>query len=284
MQLNMWIATMMIAMTLGCNKPTEQKAALVQKHELNVSYGKHAQQKLDYYLPANRNSNDTKVLVLIHGGGWVGGDKRDFNTTVDSLKTELNDYAIFNINYRLATMSGTNLWPSQLNDVDAAIQFIIENAEAYNINPEKIVLAGASAGAHLALLQAYSSNNEKRIKAVIDLFGPTDMEDMYSNATGNFPFLLSIFLNGTPSSNKIGYEKASPVKQITKNAPPTLILHGTNDRTVPIRQSELLKSALDKNNVVNQYVTYKGEGHGWYGKNLSDTYDKMVNFIRQNVY
>jgi acetyl esterase/lipase len=284
MQLNMWIATMMIAMTLGCNKPTEQKAALVQKHELNVSYGKHAQQKLDYYLPANRNSNDTKVLVLIHGGGWVGGDKRDFNTTVDSLKTELNDYAIFNINYRLATMSGTNLWPSQLNDVDAAIQFIIENAEAYNINPEKIVLAGASAGAHLALLQAYSSNNEKRIKAVIDLFGPTDMEDMYSNATGNFPFLLSIFLNGTPASNKIGYEKASPVKQITKDAPPTLILHGTNDRTVPIRQSELLKSALDKNNVVNQYVTYKGEGHGWYGKNLSDTYDKMVNFIRQNVY
>jgi acetyl esterase/lipase len=283
MQLNMWIATMMIAMTLGCNKPTEQKAALAQKQELNVSYGKHAQQKLDYYLPANRNSNDTKVLVLIHGGGWVGGDKRDFNTTVDSLKNELNDYAIFNINYRLATMSGTNLWPSQLNDVDAAIQFIIENAEAYNINPGKIVLAGASAGAHLALLQAYSSNNEKRIKAVIDLFGPTDMEDMYANATGNFPFLLSIFLNGTPASNKIGYEKASPVKQITKDAPPTLILHGTNDRTVPIRQSELLKSALDKNNVVNQYVTYKGEGHGWYGKNLSDTYDKMVNFIRQNV-
>jgi acetyl esterase/lipase len=279
----MWIATMMIAMTLGCNKPTEQKAALVQKHELNVSYGKHAQQKLDYYLPANRNSNDTKVLVLIHGGGWVGGDKRDFNATVDSLKNELHDYAIFNINYRLATMSGTNLWPSQLNDVDAAIQFIIENAEAYNINADKIVLAGASAGAHLALLQAYSSNNERRIKAVIDLFGPTDMEDMYANATGNFPFLLSIFLNGTPSSNKIGYERASPVKQITKDAPPTLILHGTNDRTVPIRQSELLRTALEKNNVVNQYVTYKGEGHGWYGKNLSDTYDKMVNFIRQNV-
>src|SRR6476620_4903920 len=104
MQLNMWIATMMIAMTLGCNKPTEQKSVLAQQQETNVFYGKHAQQELDYYLPVNRNSSDTKVLILIHGGGWVGGDKRDFNTTVDSLKNELNDFASFNINYRLATM------------------------------------------------------------------------------------------------------------------------------------------------------------------------------------
>lgn len=283
MQLNMWLVTMMILMSTACNKPmnTEPLPAETVK---DVAYGENAKQKFDYFLPANRNSNDTKILILIHGGGWIGGDKRDFQQTMDSLRVKLPDYAIFNINYRLATFQGNNLWPAQMNDVNAAVQYIIDHAHDYNINNRKIVLAGASAGAHLALLQAYSYNTEERIKAVIDLFGPTDMRDLYNNAKDpNFPFLLSMFLGGTPDSNARIFDGSSPVNNITASAPPTLILHGTNDRTVPIRQSELLKKELDKKAIKNQYVIYEGAGHGWYGKNLSDTYDKMVNFIRQNV-
>src|SRR5687767_5970900 len=69
---------------------------------LNVSYGVNAQQKMDVYLPGNRNTTATKVIIMIHGGGWNTGDKSDFNAYVDSLKKREPSYAIFNINYRLA--------------------------------------------------------------------------------------------------------------------------------------------------------------------------------------
>jgi acetyl esterase/lipase len=246
MKINMWLITMMILMSTACNKPVNDKP-LPAETKKDVAYGTEVKQKFDYYLPADRNINDTKILILLHGGGWIGGDKRDFQQTVDSLKAELSDYAIFNVNYRLATFQGTNLWPTQMNDVNAAVQYIIDHAHEFNINNRKIVIAG---------------NNAKN---------------------ANLPFLLSVFLGGTPESNKYAFDAASPVNNITAAAPPTLILHGTNDRTVPVRQSELLKKELDLKAVKNEFVLYEGAGHGWYGKNLSDTYDKMVNFIRQNV-
>ena len=71
--------------------------------QMNVSYGTEALHKMDVYLPAGRSTSTTKVLILIHGGAWNQGDKSEFTSYVDTLKKRLPDYAIFNINYRLAT-------------------------------------------------------------------------------------------------------------------------------------------------------------------------------------
>ena len=86
---------------------------------LNVSYGTNTQQKMDVYLPATRSTAATKVIIMIHGGGWNTGDKADFNEYVDSLKKREPSYAIFNINYRLANTP--DLFPAQEQDVKAAL-------------------------------------------------------------------------------------------------------------------------------------------------------------------
>src|SRR3990170_3852631 len=76
---------------------------LPPKKLTNVAYGADSMQRMDIHLPANRSTNSTKVLVLIHGGGWASGDKSEFSTAITFLQKKLPDYAIFNINYRLAS-------------------------------------------------------------------------------------------------------------------------------------------------------------------------------------
>lgn len=247
---------------------------------LNVAYGTDALQKMDVYLPANRTDTGTKCIILIHGGGWVAGDKAEFNDIVSTLKASLPNYAIFNINYRLAVIPSTNIWPTQMNDTRAAFDFIISKSNEYKFNANKIVLFGASAGAHLALMQGYQYNTNNRIKVIVDLFGPTDLIDLYNNPSNpTYPTLLAMFLSGTPATNNAMYRSASPIFSITPQAPPTIIFHGTSDNVVPIAQSNSLNSALAVANVAKQYVTYAGEGHGWTGANMLDTYTKTVAFI-----
>lgn len=86
----------------SCNSDESINQNLEAKTLLNVSYGNNVQQKFDLYLPANRTQN-TKTLILVHGGGWTDGDKADMNYAVDIVKQYLPEYAIANINYRLAT-------------------------------------------------------------------------------------------------------------------------------------------------------------------------------------
>ncbi len=90
---------------------------------LNVAYGDDPKQVMDIYLPAGRSAFTTKVMLLIHGGGWSGGDKHSFVTYIDSLKNYLTDYAFVNINYRLANYSH-NKFPAQENDIKAALSYV----------------------------------------------------------------------------------------------------------------------------------------------------------------
>ena len=109
---------------ISCNKEINDDIlnnTATAKTLLNVSYGSNASQAMDIYLPANRSTTSTKVIVLIHGGGWTTGDKNDplFLPTVDTLKRRLPGYAIFNINYRLSA-TPYFLFPTQEMDVKAA--------------------------------------------------------------------------------------------------------------------------------------------------------------------
>jgi acetyl esterase/lipase len=268
-----------------CNKNDRSVTEDVpQQVTRNVAYGSNAAQKMDVYLPAARSASDTKVLVFIHGGSWSGGDKSEFDQAIATLRSQLPDYAMFNINYRLSS-AGNNRYPVQTNDVQRAIDFITSKAGEYMINPKKIGLIGASAGAHLALLQAYKYNTNGNVKAVVDLFGPTDLNALYSD----HPFpeasrsVLVNFLGARPASNAALYQEASPLNFITAQSVPTLIFHGNLDIVNPISQSLALKAKLQAAKAKVEMITYTGEGHGWLGNNLVDTYSKVVTFIQQNV-
>ena len=267
------------------NKSNETKDTAVVKLDMkNVAYGSDSAQKLDVYLPANRDEANTKVILFIHGGSWIGGDKSEFNDAIASIHPKLAGYAIFNMNYRLVNNSANGL-PDQMSDIKDALNFIESKAEEYKINANKICLVGASAGAHLALLHAYKNNSEGKIKAVVDLFGPTDLRDLYSNhpVPQQVRYVLTSLLGKSPAANATLYQQSSPINFVNTQTVPTCIFHGSNDMIVPISQSNMLKAKLLANNVKVEMTAYAAEGHGWYGKNLSDTYAKTVQFIKENV-
>ena len=253
---------------------------------LNVSYGSDAAQKMDVYLPANRTTSNTKVILMIHGGGWTSGDKADFTSFVDTLKRRLPDYAIFNINYRLSA-NPNNLFPAQELDTKAAVEFIYSKAAEYKIS-NKYVLMGASAGAHLAMLQAYKYNSPVKAKAVVSFFGPSDLADMYNNPVGGNP-LLSLGLAGavgaTVFENPALYTNSSPVTFINNStAMPTILLHGGIDPLVSPAQSVAVQIKLNVAGILNQLVSYPAGGHGdWDAATYTDAFNKIQLFLETNV-
>ena len=263
------------------NSSTNTIGSATAETKLNVAYGKDSAQRMDVYLPAGRN-NSTKVLVLIHGGGWASGDKSEFETAIPELQKQLPGYAIANINYRLATQYG-NHFPTQENDVKAAINFVLDNADNYRTSKD-IVLLGTSAGAHLALLQAYKNTDVVKPKAVISFFGPTDMAEMYNRQSNSYyQFAIGLLVGGTPEKKPHVFEQASPINFVTSQSAPTLLLHGGKDSLVPVSQSQELKAKLDKAGVPAELIIYPNEGHGWWGATQQDSFKKIAAFLKKHV-
>ncbi len=247
---------------------------------LNVAYGNYTAQRMDVYLPANRSFAETPSLILLHGGGWSGGSRHNLSAYIDSFKTRLPDYAIFNIDYRL--VSSNTKFTAQETDIKTAVDFIYAQAKNYKINIGKLVMVGVSAGAHLSLLQAYK-NASPKIAAVIDFFGPADLISMYNNPwNAMIPHLMESMIGGTPLTNK-AYADLSPVSFINAATPPTLIFHGKQDYMVDVAQSKTLQQKLQQAGVVNELIVYSNAGHGWFGNTLSDSFDKIEVFLKQHV-
>jgi acetyl esterase/lipase len=255
--------------------PTDTISAVTY---LNVPYGSDGLQKMDIYLPKGRSITNTKIVLLIHGGGWKEGDKSEMTPLLDSLRQRKPEYAYVNINYRLAALPN-NLYPTAPNDVKAAIDFILSKNEEYKIS-KKTGLLGGSAGGHLALLHAYKNNLANEVKCVISLFGPTELHTLYN--FGSLPIQLTLFnfIGNTSGGNVTAYTEASPYNYITAQTPPTLMLHGTADLLVPVQQSRLLKTKLDQLGVINQLVEYPGLGHGdWPTATIKNALDNTVQFL-----
>lgn len=261
-------------------------APLAAKTIMDTSYGGDARQKMDIYLPAGRTTTATKVLILIHGGGWTGGDKSDFAALIDTFKQRLPGYAIFNINYRLAALPATNPFPTQELDVKSAVEFINGGRSAYQVG-DKFVLLGTSAGGHLSLLQAYKHRSPVKIKAVVDFFGPTDMVALYNDYATNIPTQLGIvaLMSGTPATNPALYQSSSPIQFVDASTCPTIVIQGGADPVVnATTQSQALVNKLNLFTVTNQYVFYPTGGHGnWNAATYTDAFNKIQAFLSTYV-
>jgi acetyl esterase/lipase len=274
----------LLALALTFNSSISRIHNIPAETLLNVSYGEDVKQRMDVYLPAGRSEDSTKLIVLIHGGGWNGGDKSEFDRYINELQKRLPNYAFANINYRLFNFNtGGNRFPAQENDIKAAIDFLSRKTSDYKIS-DQIVLLGASAGAHLALLQGYKNSEPEKVKAIVSFFGPSDLTELY-NRPGNpgIPFLLNALIGTTPSENKEIYKQSSPINFVQANSPPTLLLQGGRDFLVPENQSTLLRDKLKNKGVIHQYIYYPDEGHGWRGSRLLESLDKVAEFVRTNV-
>jgi len=268
----------------SCKKSTAVSNNVVLEAQTltDVSYGNDAAQKMDVYLPAGRSTDSTKLLILVHGGAWVAGDKTDFTPYVSMLQQRLPGYAIANINYRLATTTA-NHFPTQENDMKAAVDFLLQKSGEYHI-AKKLVLMGASSGGHLVTLQAYKYASPS-IRAVVNFFGPVDMVDLYNSTTVPQNQLgFQILIGGTPVTNPSIYQQSSPINFVTAQAPPTIIFHGAMDALVPVSQATALKNKLQSFGVVNEIYIYPNEGHTiWPMAIMEDTFNKISLFLKTYV-
>ncbi|NHE59609.1 alpha/beta hydrolase [Cyclobacterium plantarum] len=242
----------------------------------NVAYGEHERQVYDIYLPANRNEN-TSTILLLHGGGWMEGNKSDMNPFKDFLRDQLPGYAVVNMNYRLADQNHSP-YPMQLEDITSLISHLESNRDDYQIG-EKLGFVGASAGGHLALLWSYTRDVNEQVQMVCSIVGPTNLlDEAYLNTQNSeLKGMLDLF-----GADEEMLRAASPLFQLQDKAPPTILFYGGKDPLIPNSQGISLKERLEELQVIHEFHFYPNEGHGWIGLNLLDSSLKLKAFIEKN--
>ena len=276
-------ASLFLGLYFGCSKdsPEEQTTTtepeVVDAYEaLNVSYGSDENQVFDIYLPENR-TNTTKILILIHGGSWVSGDKSDMNTIKTFVSALHPDVGIINMNYTLAGVNNPPV-PLQTDDISAVVDYISTNKSSLIVSDD-IGFIGVSAGAHLSLLWSYAYDDNDQVDMVCSIVGPANFTDpaYYDNLI--YQPIYQLF--GNPSIEFL--ESASPYHRATTTSPPTLLFYGGMDPLVPTSQGVDMDAQLTSLGVTHEFHFYPDEGHGWEGDNLIDTTSKISTYIEAYI-
>ncbi len=252
--------------------------------QLNVVYTKVNgwEGKVDLYLPP-KTDKPTAIVINIHGGGWNHGVKESQTGFSTFFKA---GFAVANIEYRL---TGQATAPAAVEDTRCALIYLIKNAKALNIDVNKIVIMGGSAGGHLALMGGLLANDHRfdtncpgveniKVAAIIDKYGITDVWDW-----GYGPNIKSKSATnwlGEKAKDKDFAASVSPITYVSKNSPPTFIVHGDADPTVPYQQSVELHKKLLEAGVKTGFITVPGGLHGKFEKEKNSEVNKaIINFI-----
>jgi len=228
----------------------------------NVSYGSNSQQVYDIYLPEGRTDTTTKVIMLIHGGGWIEGDKENMNNFLELIQREHPHHAIVNVNYVLASASPpVPAFPNQFLDIQSIIQKITAEQELLQILPE-FGLIGTSAGAHIALMYDFVYDTNDQVKFVANIVGPTDFTDPFYANDPNFAIALSLLVDEDQYPEGTNYAEAtSPIYQVTTSSSPAALFYGNQDPLVPLSNGVSLDEALSDSQITHSFTIYNG-GHG----------------------
>ncbi|WP_194768367.1 alpha/beta hydrolase [Tamlana sp. I1] len=219
--------------------------------------------KMDLYTNL-LSKQPTPIVINIHGGGWNHGVKESQTGFSEFFK---NGFAVANVEYRLESTAPA---PAAIEDVRCALIYLYKHAKTLNIDTNKIVVMGASAGGHLALMTGLLGNNRRfdshcyleseiKIAAIIDKYGPTDLTLL--SEMGSAKKWLK-----TNSKNKTFIKSVSPLYFVSESSPPTLIIHGTKDPLVSYKQSVMLYKKLQENQIKTELVLIEGGGHGKFSK------------------
>lgn len=252
--------------------------------QLNVVYTKVKdwKGKMDIYL-LPKGVEPTPVVINIHDGGWNFGVKESQTGFNAFFKI---GFAVANIEYRL---TGQATAPAAVEDTRCALIYLIKNAKELNIDVNKIVIMGGSSGGHLALMGGLLGNDHKfdnncpgidniKVAAIIDRYGITDVWDRGYDT--NITSKSATRWLGDKANDKKFAMSISPIYYVTKNSPPTFIVHGDADPTVPYKQSVDLHKKFVEVGVKTEFITVSGGGHGKFEKEKnSDVNKKIASFL-----
>jgi acetyl esterase/lipase len=200
-------------------------------------------------------------VVTIYGGAWRRGSplsNLEFNRYLAA-----QGYVVWAVDYRHAP---EHRFPKQLQDIQTALAFIQNHADAYETDPQKLVLMGRSAGAHLAMLAAYTAP-QTPIRAVVNYYGPIDLAAGYINPPVPDPInaraVLTDLLGGSPSQLAAAYRQASPITYATRPLPPTLLIYGRRDHIVQAKYGKQLYQTLQAVNSQAVYIEIPWADHAF---------------------
>jgi acetyl esterase/lipase len=236
-------------------------------------------------------------IVWIHGGGWAGGNRGDFQGPVEM--SAQRGFVAATISYRFhdgtqQKAATKNTHPAQVHDCKAAIRWLRKNADKYQIDPNGIGVIGASAGGHLSLMLGLTEEKDgleeegadktvsSRVQAVVNIFGPTEMVSQHKGAP-IARYLVEGLCGGTPESASEAYKSASPLTYLTQNDPPILTFHGTTDNIVPVQQAKLLDEKCKEIGVAHELKLFEGQGHGFDGKTNAESGQMAFDFFGKHL-
>ena len=222
-------------------------------------------------------------VVFIHGGGWRAGDKHDFRAGIFGVATQ--GVVGVSVQYRFAPR---HPFPAQLDDVKAAVRYVRDHAKELKVDPDRIAALGGSAGAHLALMLATTSDEDPRdatsaaVKAAVSLAGPVDLTRRYPDASR---YMLEDFLGQDHKADRAVQEKASPLFHLNAGDAPVLLIHGTKDELVPYDQIPTFAVACKNAGVEAEVFTIEGGGHGGGGdpEAWKTAIVKSMTFLRKHL-
>jgi acetyl esterase/lipase len=258
--------------------PTDTKN-FIQRFSYFSFLEKSRKEKLDVYIPRGEWKNNRPAVLFIHGGGFKMGDKAEFRSASVCADLARAGYVVVSCNYILSTKEKPGVWPQNIADCREAVRWMRQNAGDLGIDPQRIAVAGGSAGGYLALMVGLTDETPElggnpkaaissKVSAVIDMYGVTSGGKYAKNMLVDF---------GTDTDTIF-----SPISYVTSKSVPILILHGNADKTVDIKQSRSLEEALIKNKVDYNFVEVEeGEhtfdlhpkGKGW---KLSGTFKGLA--------
>ncbi len=223
------------------------------------------------------------TLIYYHGGGWIWGDRT--GATLFFLPYLEMGWNVINVEYRVASVSPA---PAAVEDCRCALRWAVKNAKQYNIDTDKIVLTGHSAGGHLSLITGMLpegtglDNNcygdEKlKVAAIVNWYGISDVTDLLQGP--NLKNYAVMWMGSQPDQVAIA-KRVSPLTYVRAGLPPIISIHGDQDAVVPYEQSARLHKALTAAGVPNELVTIKGGGHGQFKEaEEAEAYEKIHAFL-----
>ena len=230
---------------------------IVVIHDIPYREGNSRQWKLDLAMRKGARDVPSPAIVVIHGGGWIEGDKSSFASREHGVPGNIVDFAALGfvavtINYRLSAEAP---FPAALEDCKCAVRWLRTHAKDYRVDPDKIGAFGNSAGGHLAMLLGMTAEDahakgdspyqdqSSRVQAVVSDSGPIDLVEQYRS--GVLREVCSRFMGGPPEGARTAaYRQASPVHQIARETPPLLLIYGVDDAQVPVETADRFVLAL----------------------------------------